>query len=55
MRNFIICNHSHISLSRSSQGERGGLGMWYAWERRENCTRFWGESLKERDRLKTKA
>jgi hypothetical protein len=25
--------------------------MWHAWEKRENCTRFWWESLKERDRL----
>jgi hypothetical protein len=25
--------------------------MWHAWERRENCTRFWWESPKERDRL----
>jgi hypothetical protein len=23
--------------------------MWHAWERREKCTRFWWESLKERD------
>jgi hypothetical protein len=23
--------------------------MWHAWERREKCTRFRGESLKERD------
>jgi hypothetical protein len=23
--------------------------MWYAWERREKCTRFWWESPKERD------
>jgi hypothetical protein len=23
--------------------------MWHAWERRENCTRFWWKSLKERD------
>jgi hypothetical protein len=22
--------------------------MWHAWERREKCTRFWWESLKER-------
>jgi hypothetical protein len=21
--------------------------MWHAWERREKCTRFWWESLKE--------
>jgi hypothetical protein len=24
--------------------------MWHAWDRRENCTRFWWESAKERDR-----
>jgi hypothetical protein len=24
--------------------------MWHAWERRENCTRIWWESTKERDR-----
>jgi hypothetical protein len=24
--------------------------MWHAWERRENCTRFWWESPKKRDR-----
>jgi len=23
--------------------------MWHAWERRENCTRFWLEIMKERD------
>jgi hypothetical protein len=23
--------------------------MWHAWERRENSTRFWWESPKERD------
>jgi hypothetical protein len=23
--------------------------MWHAWERIENCTRFWWESPKERD------
>jgi hypothetical protein len=25
--------------------------MWHAWKRREKCTRFWCESLKERDHL----
>jgi hypothetical protein len=25
--------------------------MWHTWERREKCTRFWWESLKERDHL----
>jgi hypothetical protein len=25
--------------------------MWHAWERREKCTRFWWESLKEGDHL----
>jgi hypothetical protein len=23
--------------------------MWHVWERTEKCTRFWWESLKERD------
>jgi alpha-glucosidase (family GH31 glycosyl hydrolase) len=23
--------------------------MWYAWEKRENCRRFWWESPKEGD------
>jgi hypothetical protein len=23
--------------------------MWHAWDRRENCTRFWWESLREGD------
>jgi hypothetical protein len=23
--------------------------MWHTWESRENCTRFWWESPKERD------
>jgi hypothetical protein len=49
MRNFIICTHPQISLRKSSQGEWGGRGMWHAWERRENCTRCWWESPKERD------
>jgi hypothetical protein len=25
--------------------------MWHVWETREKCTRFWWESLKERDHL----
>jgi hypothetical protein len=25
--------------------------MWHAWERRENCTRFWWESPREGDHL----
>jgi hypothetical protein len=33
-----------IRQVKSSQGECGGRGMWYAWERREKCTRFWWES-----------
>jgi hypothetical protein len=28
--------------------------MWHAWERREYCTRFWWESLKERDLFEDK-
>jgi hypothetical protein len=23
--------------------------MWHAWDRTEKCTKFWWESLKERD------
>jgi hypothetical protein len=49
MRNFIICTHPKISLGKSSQGERGGRGMWHAWERREKCTRVWWENPKDRD------
>jgi hypothetical protein len=26
--------------------------MWHAWESREKCTRFWWESLMERDHSK---
>jgi hypothetical protein len=47
----LICTHPQISLGKSSQGEWGGRGMWHAWERRENCKRFWWESPKERDHL----
>jgi hypothetical protein len=25
--------------------------MWYAWESRGKCTRFWWESQKEKDHL----
>jgi hypothetical protein len=25
--------------------------MWHAWARREKCTRFWWESLREGDHL----
>jgi hypothetical protein len=25
--------------------------MWHAWEKREECERFWWESTKERDHL----
>jgi hypothetical protein len=25
--------------------------MWHEWERREECTKFWWESPKERDHL----
>jgi hypothetical protein len=25
--------------------------MWHTWESRDKCTRFWWESLKERDYL----
>jgi hypothetical protein len=32
---FIICTHPLISLGTYSQGEWGGRGMWYGWERRE--------------------
>jgi hypothetical protein len=29
--------------------------MWYAWERREYCTRFWWGIKKERDLLEDRA
>jgi hypothetical protein len=41
----VFCTHLQISSRRSSQGELDGR----AWERRENCTRFWWETPKERD------
>jgi hypothetical protein len=50
VRNFIICTHPQLSLGISSEGEWGGRGMWHAWQSRENFTRFWWESPKERDR-----
>jgi hypothetical protein len=25
--------------------------MWHAWERRDNCTKFWWESRNERDHM----
>jgi hypothetical protein len=50
MSNFITCTPPQILLGRSSQGEWGGQGMRHAWERRENCSRFWWESPKQRDR-----
>jgi hypothetical protein len=28
--------------------------MWYVWERRRMCTRFWWESQKERDHVEDK-
>jgi hypothetical protein len=38
----------------SLSANRGWQGMWYAWERREKCTRFWRESPKENSTHKTK-
>jgi hypothetical protein len=49
MTRFINCNHSQISLDRSSQGECGGWDMCHTREREENCPRFWWGSLKKRD------
>jgi hypothetical protein len=43
---FIFFTHPKISLGTSNQGDCGGSDMWYAWERREKCTRFWWESTK---------
>jgi hypothetical protein len=37
---FIICTYHQILSGRSNQEERGGRGMWHAWERREKCTGF---------------
>jgi hypothetical protein len=48
VRNFIICTHHQISLTGQVKANEV-QGMWHAWERRENCTRFWWESAKERD------
>jgi hypothetical protein len=48
-RSFIICTHLQTSFGRSSQVELGGQGVWYAWERREKCTRFWWQSPREID------
>jgi hypothetical protein len=49
MVSFITCTHPQISLGRSNQEKCGGQGMWHAWEKREKCTSFWWEGLKERD------
>jgi hypothetical protein len=43
-----------MSLSRSSQGDWCGRGMWHAWERREKCTRIWWQSPKNETTTKTK-
>jgi hypothetical protein len=47
-----LLSHRQILLGRTNQGERGGRGMWHAWQRGETCTGFWRESLKEEDHLK---
>jgi hypothetical protein len=49
-RSFIICTHPQISLGKSSERERSGMGMWHAWKRREKCKRLWWESPKESTR-----
>jgi hypothetical protein len=46
-----ILYSSPISLGRWSQEECGRQLIWHAWERRENCIRFWWESQKKRDLL----
>jgi hypothetical protein len=51
MRGFVICTHPQITLCISNQGKSGRLGMWHAWERRRNCTRFSLERPKEGDHL----
>jgi hypothetical protein len=48
VRSIIICTHLQISLGRSSQGECGEQSKWNAWEKREECTRFWWESPRNR-------
>jgi hypothetical protein len=42
-------------IRQINQGERGGWGMWNAWEREETCAGFSWERPKEKDHLKTKA
>jgi hypothetical protein len=32
-----------------SRRMRWHVDLWHVWERREKCTRFWWESLEERD------
>jgi hypothetical protein len=44
--------YSSPNISRQVKSRRmRWAGMWYAWEKREKCTRFWWESPKERDHL----
>jgi hypothetical protein len=40
MRNFIICTYPQINIRQIKSRRLSWRGMWHAWVRRENCTRF---------------
>jgi hypothetical protein len=47
----VFYSSPNVIRQMKSRRMRWGGGMWYEWERRENCTRFWWETPKERDIL----